>query len=105
MVSSKQSGGQWPVLKPVPVLTMLNPRNGRTVRLFKCDCGEQTWAEDKEAASVGDRFQAGHAKYDECTEIDAKVARLRDLATRVQDQKITDGIAKLIQELLEQKAK
>jgi hypothetical protein len=45
------------------------------------------------------------AKYDECTEIDAKIARLRDLATRVQNQKITDGIAKFILELLEQKAK
>jgi hypothetical protein len=28
-------------------LTMLNPRNGRTVRMFKCECGEQTWSEDK----------------------------------------------------------
>jgi hypothetical protein len=26
---------------------MLNPVNGRTVRMFKCDCGEQTWSEDK----------------------------------------------------------
>jgi formate dehydrogenase maturation protein FdhE len=33
--------------KPAPVLSMLNPRNGRTVRMFKCECGEQTWAEDK----------------------------------------------------------
>jgi hypothetical protein len=26
---------------------MLNPQNGRTVRMFKCECGEQTWSEDK----------------------------------------------------------
>ena len=32
---------------PALVLTMLNPQNGRTVRMFKCDCGEQTWTEDK----------------------------------------------------------
>jgi hypothetical protein len=25
---------------------MLNPVNGRTVRMFKCECGEQTWSED-----------------------------------------------------------
>jgi hypothetical protein len=28
------------------VLTMLNPQNGRTVRMFKCKCGERTWSED-----------------------------------------------------------
>jgi hypothetical protein len=33
--------------KPALVLTMLNPQNGRTVRMFKCGCGEQTWTEDK----------------------------------------------------------
>jgi hypothetical protein len=33
--------------KPALVLTMLNPANGRRVRMFKCGCGEQTWAEDK----------------------------------------------------------
>lgn len=33
--------------KTSPVLTMLNPLNGRTVRMFKCECGEQTWSEDK----------------------------------------------------------
>jgi hypothetical protein len=32
---------------PVLVLRMLNPKTGGTVRMFKCDCGEQTWAEDK----------------------------------------------------------
>jgi hypothetical protein len=34
--------------KPSIALTMLNPSNGRTVRMFKCECGEQTWSEDKE---------------------------------------------------------
>jgi hypothetical protein len=34
--------------KPTKVRTMLNDVNGRTVRMFKCDCGEQTWSEDKE---------------------------------------------------------
>jgi hypothetical protein len=28
-------------------LSMLNPRNGLTVRMFKCECGEQSWSEDK----------------------------------------------------------
>ena len=32
--------------KPAQVLTMLNPRNGRTVRMFKCECSEQFWSED-----------------------------------------------------------
>jgi hypothetical protein len=29
------------------VRTMLNYQTGRTVRMFKCKCGEQTWSEDK----------------------------------------------------------
>jgi hypothetical protein len=33
--------------KPALITSMLNPRNGRTVRMFKCACGEQTWSEDK----------------------------------------------------------
>jgi hypothetical protein len=33
--------------KPSQVRTMLDPVRGRTVRMFKCECGEQTWAEDK----------------------------------------------------------
>jgi hypothetical protein len=33
--------------KPALIRTMLNPVNGRTVRMFKCECGEQSWAEDK----------------------------------------------------------
>jgi len=33
--------------KPALLRTMLNPQNGRTVRMFKCGCGEQTWSEDK----------------------------------------------------------
>jgi len=28
------------------VLTMLNPQNGRTIRMFKCECGERTWSDD-----------------------------------------------------------
>jgi hypothetical protein len=34
--------------KPVLAVKMLNPQSGRTVRMFKCQCGEQTWTEDKE---------------------------------------------------------
>jgi hypothetical protein len=34
--------------KPSLMMTMLNPRSGRTVRVYKCDCGEQTWTEDKQ---------------------------------------------------------
>jgi hypothetical protein len=34
--------------KPLSVLKMLNPQNGKTVRMFKCQCGEQTWTETKE---------------------------------------------------------
>jgi hypothetical protein len=34
--------------KPTLALTMLNPKSGRTVRMFKCKCGEQSWAEDKD---------------------------------------------------------
>jgi hypothetical protein len=33
--------------KPALVRSMLNPQNGRTVCMFKCECGEQTWSEDK----------------------------------------------------------
>jgi hypothetical protein len=33
--------------KPKLLRKMLNPQNGRTVRMFKCDCGEQSWSEDK----------------------------------------------------------
>jgi len=33
--------------KPALLRKMLNPQNGRTVRMFKCKCGEQTWSEDK----------------------------------------------------------
>jgi hypothetical protein len=33
--------------KPVQVTSMLNSVTGRTVRMFKCECGEQTWTEDK----------------------------------------------------------
>jgi hypothetical protein len=33
--------------KPALALSMLNPKNGRTVRMFKCECGQQTWSEDQ----------------------------------------------------------
>jgi hypothetical protein len=33
--------------KPALVLKMLNPQSGKTVRMFKCVCGEQTWTENK----------------------------------------------------------
>jgi hypothetical protein len=29
--------------QPRLVLQMLNPRNGNTVRMFECKCGERTW--------------------------------------------------------------
>jgi hypothetical protein len=29
-------------------MTMLNPDSGKTVRMFRCDCGEQTWTERNE---------------------------------------------------------
>ena len=32
--------------KPALVLKMLNPQSGKTVRMFKCLCGEQTWKEN-----------------------------------------------------------
>jgi hypothetical protein len=32
---------------PALVRTMLNSLSGRNVRMFKCECGEQTWSEDK----------------------------------------------------------
>jgi len=32
--------------KPAQVLKMLNPQSGKTVRMFKCPCGEQTWKEN-----------------------------------------------------------
>jgi len=34
--------------KPVLKLKMLNPGTGLTVRMFKCECGAQTWNEAKE---------------------------------------------------------
>ena len=32
--------------KPALVLKMLNPQSGKTVRMFKCLCGELTWKEN-----------------------------------------------------------
>lgn len=34
--------------KPHSFLEMLNPQNGKTVRMLKCECGTQTWTKDKE---------------------------------------------------------
>jgi hypothetical protein len=34
--------------KALPFLTMLDSRNGHTVRVLKCQCGEQTWLEAQE---------------------------------------------------------
>jgi hypothetical protein len=31
--------------KPSQVRTMLDSLTGRTVRMFKCKCGEQTWSD------------------------------------------------------------
>jgi len=33
--------------KPKLIQKILDTKNGHTVRMFKCECGEQTWAEDK----------------------------------------------------------
>ena len=34
--------------KPALTVKMLNPQNGKIVRMFKCQCGEQTWTETKD---------------------------------------------------------
>jgi hypothetical protein len=34
-------------LKPKLFKTLMNSQNGRTIRLFKCECGEQVWSEDR----------------------------------------------------------
>lgn len=34
--------------QPKPVGTMLDSAKSRTIRMFKCECGEQTWASDSE---------------------------------------------------------
>jgi hypothetical protein len=34
--------------QPQLVSTMLDSAKGRIVRMFKCQCGEQTWASDSE---------------------------------------------------------
>ena len=49
--------------KPSLVRTMLNSHNGRTVRMFKCECGEQPGPRIRsKAASVGGLFHSGTAK-------------------------------------------
>jgi len=32
--------------RPQPVGTMLDTAKGHIIRMFKCECGEQTWASD-----------------------------------------------------------
>jgi len=32
--------------KPALLLKMLNPQSGKTIRMVKCRCGEQTWLQD-----------------------------------------------------------
>ena len=39
--------------KPAQVTSMLNSLTGRTVRIFKCECGEQLGPRISEAAAVG----------------------------------------------------
>ena len=34
--------------RPQLAYKMLDPTSGLTVRMFRCDCGELRWAEDKE---------------------------------------------------------
>jgi formate dehydrogenase maturation protein FdhE len=34
--------------KPNLLRSMLDTQTGRTVRMFKCKCGEQTWQEEKQ---------------------------------------------------------
>jgi hypothetical protein len=31
--------------QPLMVLRMLDPRSGRTIRMFECKCGQRTWSE------------------------------------------------------------
>ena len=31
---------------PSLVVAMLNPKTGGTIRMFKCECGEQMWSEE-----------------------------------------------------------
>jgi hypothetical protein len=35
--------------KPALVTSMLDSQKGRTIRMFKCQCGEQTWTSDQAA--------------------------------------------------------
>jgi len=34
--------------QPKLICRILNPRNGDTLRMYKCDCGEQTWTTNRE---------------------------------------------------------
>ena len=34
--------------RPALIRSMLDSLSGRTVRMFKCQCGEKTWTEDKQ---------------------------------------------------------
>lgn len=35
--------------EPVRPQFMLDPVRGRTIQMFKCQCGEQTWFEDQDS--------------------------------------------------------
>jgi hypothetical protein len=37
--------------QPQLIRTMLDSVKGRTIRMFKCDCGERIWASDPKAAN------------------------------------------------------
>jgi predicted SprT family Zn-dependent metalloprotease len=34
--------------QPTLVRKMMDPQNGKTVRMFECQCGERLWTEHKE---------------------------------------------------------
>ena len=35
-------------IQPKLIHRILNPRTGDTLRMYKCDCGEQTWTTTRE---------------------------------------------------------
>jgi hypothetical protein len=38
--------------KPTLLRSILNPKAGSTLRIFKCECGEQTWLDEKAYGST-----------------------------------------------------
>ena len=34
--------------QPIIVRKMMDPRTGKTIRMFECECGERSWTEAKE---------------------------------------------------------